>query len=114
VFGEPEEETRYLMLWKVEGHHLAHLDCVMLEADNSPLAVYAAPPSGRPVDSESAFTVTVKWDECCDFRIAPAGDDGYVHTCSPAQVAALAGALVYAQTRGLQILKARENLGLFG
>ncbi len=106
AFGEGDDEYRYIVRWKVEGHYLAHATAANYAVgDENPTAA---------LDDENAivFEVTVKWDECCDFRVAPR-HDGYVHTCSPSEVAAFAGALVYAQTRGLQILKAREATRLY-
>lgn len=97
-------ECRYLMRWLVKGHYLAEVAAIDLEPDEDAADVNC--------DVPPMFCVTVKFDGCCDWRFAPMdddADDGYVHTCDPEHVAALAGAMVYAQRRGLQVLEAREH-----
>lgn len=109
ALGDSDNEYRYLMRWKVDGHHIATLSAVAIESTEKAHDV--------PADATSDFNVTVKWDGCCDWRFAPADSDaegGYLHTCDPAKVSALAGALVYAQRRGLDVLQARERLAIFG
>jgi len=111
TFGDGADEYRYLMRWKVDGHYLAALSAIAVEAPGQ------VPADAVPADAASDFDVTVKWDGCCDWRFSP--DDGhaaagYLHTCHPAQVEALAGALVYAQRRGLEVLQARERMAIFG
>lgn len=92
-------EQRYLVRWTVKGHYLAESAAVWIEDDTMRA-------EDVPADDTPQFTVTVKWDGCCDWRFS---DDGYLHTCDPTHVAALCGAVVYVQTRGLQVLEARAD-----
>ena len=115
VFGEGGDEWRYLMRWKVDGHHIAALSAVTVVAPGQAPADDV--PDDVSDDASSDFDVTVKWDGCCDWPLSPAHSGaagGYGHPCHPPHVAALAGAVVYAQRRGLEVLKARERLAIFG
>ena len=100
------DDYRYLFRWKVSGHFYADVRAFAVE---EPADMEAGP---IPDDETPAFQVTVKWDGCCDWRIATPDDSaegGYLHTCSPEEVAALAGAMVYVQRHGLDMLEARAD-----
>lgn len=92
MFGE----QRYFIRWVVKGHYYTEVAAFWMEDPDER-------PEDMPPDARPEFTATVKWDECADWRV---GDDGYLHTCAPDVVAAMCGAMVYVQTRGLQVLEA--------
>jgi len=69
TFGDGADEYRYLMRWKVDGHYLAALSAIAVEAPGQ------VPADAVPADAASDFDVTVKWDGCCDWRFSP--DDGH-------------------------------------
>lgn len=89
-------DARYLMRWSINEHYFAEVAVSEMGPDQTIEGVT----SGQDPD----FSAMVKWDGCTDWRL---GDH---HTCDPEHVKALCGAMVYVQTRGLQVLEARQEL----